>query len=175
MDSTRQAVATFGGGCFWCIEAVFGQLDGVHSVESGYMGGHVDNPTYEQICTGETGHAEVVQVTFEPERTSYEELLEWFFRSHDPTTLNRQGNDVGTQYRSVIFWHDVQQRAEADRFIQTLTAAKAFASRIVTELAQATTFWPAEDYHQDYYRNNRAQPYCRAIILPKLDKLGLDT
>jgi len=170
-DSTE--VATLGAGCFWCIEAVLLQIDGVVKVKSGYMGGPGKNPTYEQICTGQTGHAEVVQVEFDPSVLSYPELLQWFFRAHDPTTLNRQGNDVGTQYRSVVFAHSVEQADAARAMIDALEKDGVFGDPIVTEVAEATVFWPAEGYHDDYYRRNRSQPYCRALIAPKLGKLGL--
>lgn len=166
------AVATFGAGCFWCVEAVFERLEGVLDVRSGYMGGSVENPTYEQVCSGRTGHAEVVQVRFDPSRIRYEELLDWFWRSHDPTTLNRQGPDVGTQYRSVIFYHDEAQREAAER--SKADAQARFSSPIVTEIAPAGTFWEAENYHQDYYRLNGEAPYCRVMIAPKLKKLGLE-
>jgi len=165
-------LATFGGGCFWCTEAVLEQLEGVLDVESGYTGGTVDNPTYEQICGGRTEHAEVVKVTFDPDLISYESLLDWFFRSHDPTTLNRQGNDVGTQYRSAIFFHSKEQHQTALRFIEKIT--NNWSDTIVTELTPAVKFWPAEQSHQDYFRNNQNQGYCSAIIKPKLAKLGLD-
>ncbi len=167
-----EEVATFGGGCFWCTEAVLEQLDGVKAVTAGYMGGEVDDPTYKQVCAGTTGHAEVVQVTFDPAVISYEKLLEWFFRSHDPTTLNRQGYDVGTQYRSAVFFHDEAQHRTAVQLIEQI--APNWEDPIVTEVTKAVTFWPAEDYHQDYYRGNTSQGYCRAVILPKLKKLGLD-
>jgi len=172
-DSATQAIATFGGGCFWCTEAVLEQLDGVIDVKSGYTGGNVDNPTYEQICSGTTDHAEVVQVKFDAERISYETLLDWFFRSHNPTTLNQQGNDVGTQYRSAIFFHSKEQHEAATKFIDQI--ASNWSDPIVTEVTPAVTFWPAEEYHQDYFRNNQSQGYCRVVILPKLSKLGLDT
>ena len=171
-DAKTTETATFGSGCFWCTEAVLEQLDGVLDVTSGYMGGHVDEPTYEQVCAGTTGHAEVVQVTFDPSRISYSELLDWFFRSHDPTTLNRQGADIGTQYRSAIFTHSPEQHERALAKIRDVQPS--FADPIVTELTQAGTFWPAEAYHQDYYRQNPGQGYCRVVIRPKLDKLGLD-
>lgn len=164
-------IATFAAGCFWCIEAVLEQLDGVLDVTSGYMGGHVPNPTYRAVCSGSTGHAEVVQVRFDPTKIGYADLLDTFWKLHDPTTLNRQGADVGTQYRSAIFWHSPAQRDAAERSKQA--AAAAFAEPIVTEITAASTFYPAEDYHQDYYRQNREQGYCRAVIRPKLDKLGL--
>lgn len=164
-------VATFGAGCFWCVEAVFEQLDGVLEVTSGYMGGHVDNPTYKMICTGSTGHAEVVQVTFDPAVISFETLLDWFWRLHDPTTLNRQGADVGTQYRSAIFFHSDEQREQATA--SKAAAQPAFSNPIVTEITEASTYYPAESYHQDYYVNNKAAGYCRAVIRPKLQKLNL--
>jgi len=162
--------AVFGGGCFWCLEAVFQRLPGVKSVESGYMGGRVENPTYQQVCTGTTGHAEVVRVTFEPGQISYRDLLAVFFATHDPTTLNRQGNDVGTQYRSVIFYNSEEQRHQADEAIAELTAAHEFPSPIVTAVEPAATFYVAEGYHQNYFNENSEQPYCRFIIAPKLEK-----
>ena len=167
----RTEVAIFGNGCFWCTEAVLEQLDGVLDVVSGYAGGTVDNPTYQQVCTGETGHAEVVQVTFDPRVISYATLCDWFFKSHDPTTLNRQGADVGTQYRSVIFFHDDTQKAAALEAIAR--AQPQWSDPIVTELTPAPQFFPAEAYHQDYFRNNPNQGYCRVMIAPKLGKLGL--
>lgn len=170
--TSKHEVATLGNGCFWCTEAVLEQLDGVIDVESGYTGGTVNNPTYEQICTGRTEHAEVVKVTFDPKVLSYEALLDWFFRSHDPTTLNRQGNDVGTQYRSAIFFHSKEQHQTALKFMEQI--AGNWKDPIVTELTPAVTFWPAEQYHQDYFRNNQGQGYCQVIIKPKLKKLGLD-
>jgi peptide-methionine (S)-S-oxide reductase len=174
VDPQSREVATFGAGCFWCVEAVLEQIDGVLDVSSGYMGGHVDRPTYRDVCTGETGHAEVVQVAFDPRRISYEELLSWFWRLHDPTTKDRQGADVGTQYRSVIFWHSQAQRAAAESSKAAADRSGAFAAPIVTEIAEAGPFFPAEEYHQDYYRANKSQGYCRMVIAPKLDKLGLE-
>lgn len=165
-------IATFGGGCFWCTEAVLETVDGVIDVMSGYAGGTVDNPTYKQVCTGATGHAEVVQVTFDPAKIAYDDLLDWFFKAHDPTTLNAQGPDHGTQYRSVVFYHSDAQQKAALAAIER--AQKDHAARIVTEVTPAPRFWPAEDYHQDYFRLNGSQPYCRAMIAPKLKKLGLD-
>ena len=165
-------LATFGSGCFWCTEAVLEQLDGVIDVTSGYAGGSVASPTYEQVCSGTTGHAEVVQVTFDPARIRYEALLDWFFRSHDPTTRNRQGPDEGTQYRSVIFFHSPAQHAAALAAIAK--AQPGFGDPIVTEVSPAPRFWPAEPYHQDYFRNNPTKGYCRAMIAPKLKKLGLE-
>ncbi len=170
--TAKHEVATLGNGCFWCTEAVLEQLDGVIDVESGYTGGDVDNPTYEQICGGATEHAEVVKVTFDPAVISYESLLDWFFRSHDPTTRNRQGNDVGTQYRSAIFFHSKQQHQTALAFMDKI--ANNWQDPIVTELVPAVKFWPAEAYHQDYFRNNQNQGYCRVVIKTKLAKLGLD-
>ncbi|MBK8977044.1 MAG: peptide-methionine (S)-S-oxide reductase MsrA [Planctomycetes bacterium] len=172
--SRSTEVATLGAGCFWCIEAVLEQSDGVIDVRSGYMGGHVDAPSYEQVCTGRTGHAEVVQVTFDPAKLSYAALLDWFWAAHDPTQVDGQGNDIGPQYRSVIFYHTPEQREIAERSKRDEQASGHHRGTIVTEIAPATTFWSAEEYHQDYYRQNRNQPYCRFVIAPKLDKLGLD-
>ena len=163
--------ATFGGGCFWCTEAVFQRLNGVGSVVSGYAGGEVRNPSYEQVCSGSTGHAEVIQITFDPTVISFTELLEVFFGTHDPTTLNRQGNDAGTQYRSVIFSQDEEQHRLANQFKANLNASGEFSDPVVTEISPLTQFHPAEDYHQNYYRLNAGQPYCNAIIRPKLEKL----
>ncbi|MFN2109795.1 MAG: peptide-methionine (S)-S-oxide reductase MsrA [Anaerolineae bacterium] len=163
-------VTTLGGGCFWCLEAVFDNLKGVLHVESGYAGGTVANPTYRQVCTGTTGHAEVVQVTFDPAVISFREILEVFFDVHDPTTLNRQGADVGTQYRSAIFYHSEAQKATAETLIAELEAAHVWKSSIVTEVVPFEAFYQAEDYHQEYYRQNQQQPYCRAVIAPKLAK-----
>jgi peptide-methionine (S)-S-oxide reductase len=162
--------AVFGGGCFWCLEAVFQRLPGVRSVESGYMGGRVENPTYKQVCTGTTGHAEVVRVSFDPSQISYRELLAVFFAIHDPTTRDRQGNDVGTQYRSVIFYNSDEQRREAEEVIAELTAAREFSAPIVTAVEPAVAFFVAEDYHQNYFNENSQQPYCQFIIAPKLEK-----
>lgn len=166
-------LATFGAGCFWCVEAVLQQQPGVLDVESGYMGGSVADPTYRQVCTGTTGHAEVVQVRFDPARIGYTDLLELFWRLHDPTTLNRQGADHGTQYRSVIFYHSDAQRRLAEAAKQAQDAAGTFDDPIVTEISAAGKFYPAEDYHQDYYELNKREPYCRMVIAPKLGKLGL--
>ena len=162
--------ATLGGGCFWCIEAVYQQLQGVESVVSGYAGGEMPDPDYEAVCEGDTGHAEVVQVTFDPSVTTYREILEVFFTVHDPTTMNQQGGDVGEQYRSVIFTHDAEQEREARAIIRELTDEEAFADPIVTQVESLEAFYPAEGYHQDYYRQNPGQGYCRAIIAPKLAK-----
>jgi peptide-methionine (S)-S-oxide reductase len=163
-------LATLGGGCFWCLEAVFDQLRGVVKVESGFAGGRVPDPTYHQVCTGTTGHAEVVQVAFDPAVTSYREVLEVFFATHDPTTLNRQGADVGTQYRSVVFYHTPQQRAVAEQLIADLNAAKTWDAPLVTQVVPFETFYRAEDYHQGYFRTNPDQGYCRAVIAPKVAK-----
>ena len=161
---------TFGSGCFWCTEAMFQQLKGVSSVVSGYSGGHVENPSYEQVCTGRTGHAEVCQIQFDPELIPFEELLDVFFSTHDPTTLNRQGNDVGTQYRSVIFYHSERQKQIAERVKAELGESGTWKNPIVTEIVPFKKFYPAEDYHQNYFRNNPNQGYCRLVISPKLDK-----
>jgi len=166
----KEQIAVFGGGCFWCIEAVFNRLTGVKSAVSGYMGGHVDNPSYRQVCNGDTGHVEVVQVTFDPDQITYKDLLEVFFSVHDPTTENRQGNDVGEQYRSVIFYTSELQEQEAEEVIATLNVTKAFPEPVVTRLEPAAKFYPAEDYHQLYYDNNATQPYCQFVIAPKLRK-----
>jgi peptide-methionine (S)-S-oxide reductase len=169
--STNLEVTTLAGGCFWCLEAVFDDLRGVEDVVSGYSGGFVTNPTYRQVCDGKTGHAEVVQITFDPAVISFRELLEVFFAIHDPTTLNRQGADVGPQYRSAIFYHSPEQKATAQAVIAELNAARIFDKPIVTEVTGVTKFYPAEDYHQEYYVNNTNQPYCRVVISPKVAKL----
>jgi len=166
-------VATLGAGCFWCIEAAYRQLEGVYSVTSGYTGGAVPNPTYEQICDGDSGHAEVVQVVFDPKKITYEKVLAWFWDLHDPTTLNRQGNDAGTQYRSAIFYHSDAQKKTAEA--SKAAAGLNFKSPIVTEIVKASEFFPAENYHQDYYNLNKSKnPYCRFVIEPKLKKLKLN-
>jgi peptide-methionine (S)-S-oxide reductase len=162
--------ATFGAGCFWCVEAIFLDLQGVHKVVSGYAGGTVQNPTYQQVCSGTTGHAEVTQITFDPEVISYEELLYVFWRTHDPTTLNRQGADVGTQYRSVIFYHDEAQKAIAEQSKQETDASDLWPNPIVTEIVPFEHFYEAEAYHQNYYHLNPNQPYCRLVIDPKVQK-----
>jgi peptide-methionine (S)-S-oxide reductase len=169
-DKTKLEKATFGNGCFWCTEAIFKQIDGVVSVVSGYSGGHVKDPTYQAVCAGQTGHAEVIQIAYDPEVATYEHLLEVFWKTHDPTTLNRQGNDVGTQYRSAIFYHGPQQKELAERFKKKLDASGAFDAPIVTRIEPLTEFYPAEDYHQNYYELNRNQPYCMVVIRPKLEK-----
>ena len=170
MNDGSREVATLAGGCFWCLEAVYEQLMGVESVVSGYTGGHIVNPSYEQVCSGRTGHAEVVQVTFDPQIVSYKDVLGVFFAIHDPTTLNRQGADVGPQYRSAIFYHDERQKATAEETIAELEASKTWASPIVTEVTALTEFYVAEGYHQEYYRRNAAQPYCQIVISPKVAK-----
>jgi peptide-methionine (S)-S-oxide reductase len=170
MAMANEQTAIFGGGCFWCVEAVFNRLRGVKSAVSGYMGGHVDKPTYRQVCSGDTGHAEVVQVTFDASEIQYRDLLEVFFAVHDPTTPNQQGNDVGEQYRSVIYYTSDEQEREAEETIASLNEAKAFPEPIVTTVEPATTFFVAEGYHQEYYDNNAAQPYCQFVIAPKLKK-----
>lgn len=162
-------IATLGGGCFWCLEAVFEQLQGVSKVESGYSGGS-GTPSYEEVCRGTTGHAEVVQVTFDPEITSFEEILAVFFTIHNPTTLNRQGADIGTQYRSVIFYHDNQQKAAAEKIMRQLEEEKVYRDKVVTQLDKMEHFYKAEGYHQNYYENNRSAGYCRAVIDPKVHK-----
>lgn len=162
--------ATFGSGCFWCTEAIFERLKGVHSVVSGYSGGSVENPTYEEVCNGITGHAEVTQITYDPDVITFDELLKVFWKTHDPTTLNRQGNDVGTQYRSVIFYHDNEQKQLAEKYKEELDKAGAWNKPIVTEISPLTNFYPAEDYHQDYYNNNPNQGYCSFVIAPKVEK-----
>ena len=168
--SSRTEVATLGGGCFWCLEAVYQELRGVEKVESGYSGGDVPNPTYRQVCSETTGHAEVVQVTFDPDEVSYRDILEVYFTIHDPTTLNRQGADVGTQYRSVIFYHTEGQKRTAEEVISEIEAEGIWNSSIVTEVVPFDEFYVAEDYHQDYFRNNGYQPYCQVIIAPKVAK-----
>jgi peptide-methionine (S)-S-oxide reductase len=170
MPSAGMATATFGGGCFWCTEAVFQRLKGVQSVVSGYSGGSVKNPTYEEVCTGTTGHAEALQVTFEPKEISYEELLEVFWKTHDPTTKDQQGNDYGPQYRSAIFYHTDEQKQLAEHYKQKLDEAGLFGAPIVTEITKFTVFYPAEAYHQNYFNQHANAPYCRAIIQPKLEK-----
>jgi peptide-methionine (S)-S-oxide reductase len=164
-------VATFAGGCFWCTEAIFLELDGVKSVVSGYTGGARANPTYEQVSSGATGHAEATQITFDPKKISFAELLEVFFATHDPTTLNRQGNDIGTQYRSEIFYHSEEQKKSAEDYMAQLTAAKSYPDSIVTKISPAVTFYAAENYHQNYYNQNKGQSYCHYVITPKVEKV----
>ena len=167
---SKLQTAVFGGGCFWCLEAVFTRMAGVQAVESGYMGGRRAHPTYEQVCSGATGHAEVIRVTFDPDEISYAELLDVFFTVHDPTTLNRQGNDVGTQYRSVIFYNSEEQKRQAEEAIAEINASKIFPDAVVTAVEPAQEFYVAEGYHQNYYAQNSNQPYCRFVIEPKVRK-----
>lgn len=164
-------VATLAGGCFWCTEALFLELKGVKKVVSGYIGGKTKNPTYEEVCSGYSGHAEAIEITFDPKEISYEDILEVFFATHDPTTLNRQGADIGTQYRSEIFYHSPAQQKAAENFINLLTTQNIYDKKVVTKISEATVFYPAEDYHQNYYNRNKNQGYCMAVISPKLDKL----
>jgi peptide-methionine (S)-S-oxide reductase len=171
MSDPKSKIAVFGGGCFWCTEAVFDELRGVKSVVSGYAGGSTKNPTYEEVCGGRTGHAEVIKIDFDPGEIAFKDLLTVFFATHDPTTLNRQGNDVGTQYRSAIFYADEEQKREAEAFIKELNDSKAFGKPVVTTLEPLGEFYVAEDYHQKYYANNPYQPYCQYMIPPKLSKL----
>ena len=170
MTDAAKEIATLAGGCFWCLEAVFDDLRGVTSVESGYMGGSTMNPTYEQVCSGDTGHAEVVRLTFDPDMVSFKEILEVFFVIHDPTTLNRHGNDVGTQYRSAIFYHSTEQKSAAEQVIANLSSARIYDAPIITEVVAASQFYVAEDYHQEYFRRNPAQPYCAYVVRPKVAK-----
>lgn len=171
MENQILETATFAGGCFWCTEAVFLRLDGVKRVVSGYTGGKTVNPTYKEICTGETNHAEAIQITFNPQKLAFGELLEIFFATHDPTTLNRQGNDVGTQYRSEIFYHDERQRELSEAYIKLLNDENTFGKKVVTKLSAAGVFYPAEDYHQNFFSRNPDQPYCNFAIPPKIAKL----
>lgn len=168
--SGKMEIATFGSGCFWCTEAIFQRVDGVLKVVSGYEGGTVKNPTYKQVCEGTTGHAECTQITFDPTKVSYAELLKIFWKTHDPTTLNRQGNDVGTQYRSVIFYHNEEQKLLAEKYKKELDASGAWDKPIVTEITATSTFYPAEDYHQNYFNDNPGQGYCAFVIRPKVEK-----
>lgn len=168
--NTNLQTATLAGGCFWCLEAVYDEIKGVHSVESGYAGGHMDNPTYRAVCNGDTGHAEVVQVHFDPNVVSYRDLLNVFFAIHDPTTLNRQGADVGTQYRSAIFYHDDEQKKIAEELIKDLNSQQIWDRAIVTQVEKLDKFYVAEDYHQEYYARNQYQPYCMAVVAPKVSK-----
>jgi peptide-methionine (S)-S-oxide reductase len=170
MNDGSREVATLAGGCFWCLEAVYEQLIGVESIVSGYTGGQIVNPSYEQVCSGRTGHAEAVQVTFDPQAVSYKDVLGVFFAIHDPTTLNRQGADVGPQYRSAIYFHDEEQKAAAEEMIAELEASKTWGRPIVTEVTALPEYYPAEDYHQEYYRRNAGQPYCQIVISPKVAK-----
>jgi peptide-methionine (S)-S-oxide reductase len=169
-DFEGREVATLAGGCFWCLEAVFDELRGVEDVVSGYAGGSVPDPTYEAVCGGATGHAEVVQVTFDPRAVSFRELLEVFFTIHDPTTLNRQGGDIGTQYRSAVFYHSPEQKETAREVVREIEEARVWDAPVVTEVVPLDKFYPAEDYHQEYFRRNPAQPYCRVVVAPKVSK-----
>lgn len=169
-NKNNLALATLAGGCFWCIEGAFSQVKGIHSAISGYMGGHIENPTYENICTGNSGHAEVVQLSFDEDEITYQEIIEIFFTLHDPTQLNRQGNDIGTQYRSAIFYHDESQRQTAEKNISEMQAAKTFEQDIVTQVSPAERFYSGEAYHQDYFNNNPENQYCQAVVSPKLAK-----
>lgn len=170
MTDAGREIATLAGGCFWCLEAVYDALKGVESVESGYMGGKTENPSYEDVCSGQSGHAEVVQISFDPKIVSFKEILEVFFVIHDPTTLDRQGNDFGTQYRSAIYYHSTAQKAAAEQVIANLNAEKIYDDPIVTEVAPASRFYLAEAYHQEYFQRNPAQPYCTFVVRPKLAK-----
>ncbi len=168
--NTPTDTATLGTGCFWCTEAIFQQLDGVYSATSGYSGGHVNNPSYKEVCNGTTGHAEVIQVVYDPKKITFDELLEVFWQTHDPTTLNRQGNDVGPQYRSVVFYHNNEQKEKAEKYKAELDKSGAFNNPIVTEISPFSKFYAAENYHQDYYNQNGSQPYCNMVIRPKVEK-----
>jgi len=169
-SSGQTETATFGGGCFWCTEAIFKSLKGVETVESGYSGGKTNNPTYQDVCTGQTGHAEVVQITYDPHMISFRELLEVFWETHDPTTLNQQGADRGTQYRSVVFYHTPEQKLETEKYKAELNKENVFGKPVVTEITAFTKFYKAENYHQDYFANNRSQGYCQFVIVPKVEK-----
>jgi peptide-methionine (S)-S-oxide reductase len=169
-SENRVSIATFGAGCFWCVEAVFQQLRGVAKVESGYMGGTVKNPSYKEVCTGNTGHAEVCQIHFHPDTITFAELLEVFWQVHDPTTLNRQGNDIGTQYRSAVFYHNEDQKKEAEFYKKKMEESGAFDRPVVTEITEAAAFYKAEDYHQNYFNQNGEQPYCAMVVRPKVEK-----
>ncbi|MCE9630401.1 MAG: peptide-methionine (S)-S-oxide reductase MsrA [Planctomycetia bacterium] len=171
VETPKLAKATFAGGCFWCTEAVYAELKGVKAVTSGYIGGQVPNPTYKDVCTGLTGHAEAIEIEYDPAVVSFEKLLEVFFATHDPTTKNRQGADVGTQYRSGVFYHDDEQKRIAEEVIKRLDEAKVFPGKIVTEVTKETVFYPAEAYHQDYFANNPTQSYCQAVAAPKVEKV----
>ncbi len=170
MDDSKLETATFGAGCYWCVEAVFQRLDGVESVVSGFMGGHVENPSYEAVCSGKTGHAEVCQIKYDPSKITFTELLEVFWKTHDPTTLNRQGADEGTQYRSAVFYHNDKQKELAEKYKKKLDASGAFRAKIVTEISKADTFYSAKKYHQNFFNDNPNHGYCKRIIQPKIDK-----
>ncbi len=170
MENSNLETATLASGCFWCTEAVFDNVRGVEDVVSGYSGGHTENPTYQQVCSETTGHAEAVQIKFNPNEISYEEVLQIFFGTHDPTTLNRQGNDIGSSYRSAVFYHSPEQKETAEKVVENLTDEDVFGKPIVTEITKFTNFYPAEDYHQNYFENNPNQPYCAAVVSPKVGK-----
>ena len=170
-DDKNIETATFGNGCFWCSEAVFQKLEGVEGIASGYSGGHVVNPTYEEVCNQNTGHAECSQIKYDPSKISFDELLEVFWKTHDPTTINRQGNDIGPQYRSVIFYHNEEQKEKAEKYKAALNISGVYDKPLVTSIEPFTVFYPAEDYHTNYYKNHTSQPYCHYVIKPKLDKL----
>jgi peptide-methionine (S)-S-oxide reductase len=170
MATTKYDTATFGGGCFWCVEAIFQNLNGVQSVFSGYSGGEINKPSYEDVCSGKTGHAEAVQIIYDSKQIAYSELLEIFFQTHDPTSLNRQGNDVGTQYRSVIFYHNAEQKKLAEYYKQKLDSSGIYDAPIVTEISAFSNFYKAEEYHQNYFNDHRTQPYCEVVIQPKIEK-----
>jgi len=172
MNNNKEETVTLGAGCFWCVEAVFERINGVHSVVSGYSGGHIPNPTYDAVCSGKTEHAEVVKITFDPQVISFDEILEIFFKTHDPTTLNRQGADIGTQYRSVIFYHNDEQKKKAVYYKSKLDSEKIWADPIVTEISEFKKFYKAENYHQNYYEGNKNKPYCSFVITPKIEKLN---
>lgn len=171
MDKKTNEIITLGAGCFWCIEAIFNRIEGVSNVEPGYMGGHVPNPTYEDICTGASGHAEVARIKFNNTAVSLAEILEIFWKTHDPTTLNKQGNDIGTQYRSAIFYENEKQKKQSIEIKESLDQSNVFEKPIVTEISPAETFYPAENYHHQYYERNKSQPYCQFIIKPKIERL----
>lgn len=171
-EKRNMETAIFGGGCFWCVEAIYQEINGVIKVESGYMGGQISNPTYKEVCSGKTGHAEVIKIQFDPTKVSYIQLLEVFFKTHDPTTLNRQGADVGTQYRSVVYYFNEKQKEEAFDVVTSIDKSSIYSNKIVTEISAAETFYVAEGYHQNYYSSNSTQPYCRAVITPKIEKFN---
>ena len=168
----KMETAVFGAGCFWCVEAIYQQIDGVSNVESGYMGGAIANPTYREVCSGKTGHAEVIKINYDPTKVSYVQLLEVFFKTHDPTTLNRQGADAGTQYRSVIYYYSDKQKNEAETVFKAIDKAKIYTNPLVTEISKASVYYKAEEYHQNYYSQNKEQSYCRAVITPKVEKFN---
>lgn len=172
IEAMKIETAVFGGGCFWCVEAIYQEVEGVIKVESGYMGGAIGNPTYREVCSGKTGHAEVIKIKYDSDKVSFIDLLEVFFKTHNPTTLNRQGADVGTQYRSVVYYYTEKQKGEVLKVIEEVNKSKVYEDAIVTEVSQASIFYMAEKYHQDYYKSNKNQPYCRAVINPKIEKFN---